>query len=1098
MNDDLAQQMADALRENSETLRSLGQTQAVSIEMMKKLAQAQGVNVAGIKSFDAELKAAGETTKQSTAYQKAQQQALERYLQAQQNLTAAVTASVTSVKSLGSALLTTEKSLSKFGSGLTAAGDAAWSLGKNFGLVGMAIGGLVKGATMAADAALKQTDASLKATDELSALGAAGGLTAKEVLQMGHNAGLSSQNLEVLTKAANKAGSGLAGFGNTVTDGVKAFGQMTAVTKEQRMAFERMGISQERLMEMQGDYVKLQELSGKSLQGQAGDSAKLKKESLEYVENLTRLSAMTGKSADKLQKEQEARQLEYEELIQTRQEDDKIRELRAQGRDKEANSLELEQKKRQEYLREVEAVYGRDMAMKVGRVARTGGYDKQTAGLAVLGIDAGKIQNDLASARDVDEARRNAAARNQEIKGLQSESLKSFGTALQYGGEDLGKRLGVTGESLRESGKFMGRDEVAAYEASKRQTGTPSTGKTSDTVAKDPAQIFRNEMTEAGIAARKKVDEIVLAMNPMMSGFNSTTIAATALTAAAVAAATALAAMATKAKLGDLLDKAGTPDKGKGRARDAKGRFTKAPTPTTGASKLGGLARGIGSLGSLAKGAVGGVGGLVGGIALDYGASKAEAAGHTKTAAGLDIGSSALKFGGTGAMIGSVVPGVGTAIGGGLGALAGGAYGMYQNWGKLFGGKSSEPTKDAASAKMAKDAEVAKTELDKNQIKATTNLDVNTKENNRQLDINTKALLDLTDALNDLTIVTSANTASGSPEQIQKMLENIYNKRGIGSGTPSSAGTVGGVSSGGSSGGGSSSSGSSGTGSSGGGSSSSGSSSGSSSSGGSSPPVGGLGATGSPSKAGTRGLDVVLGDEVRKGGTVSWRTNNPGNISYADITKKHGALAPFINPNGDAQQRSVGIAIMPTLEAGENAQMDLWRKPSYNNLSIDAAVNRWTGQHAGLGSTYARDLAKAAGVDINTTVKDLKDDQLRNLVKKQAIWEGFKPGKIEKARNGGVFEGPDTGYLVELHGNEMVAPTEKFRQLLDNMQQVTKQDLGTVTNTTSTTASTSSSAADPAMFIDMMEMMESKFNDIIDALNEGNGISDKILTYSKV
>lgn len=1096
MNDELAQQMADALRENSETLRSLGQTQAVSIEMMKKLAQAQGVNVSGIKSFDAELKAAGESSKQSTLYQKAQNQALEKYLQAQQNLTNAVTSSVTSVKSLGSALLTTEKSLSKFGSGLASAGDAAWSLGKNFGLLGMAVGGLVKGATMAAEAALKQTDASLKATDELSALGAAGGLTAKEVLEMGHKAGLSSQNLEVFTKAANKAGSGLAGFGNTVTDGVKAFGQMTAVTKEQRMAFERMGISQERLMEMQGDYVKLQELSGKSLQGQAGDSAKLKKESLEYVENLTRLSAMTGKSADKLQKEQEARQMEYEELIQTRQEDDKIRELRAQGRNKEADSLELEQKKRQEYLREVEAVYGRDMAMKVGRVARTGGYDKQTAGLAVLGLDAGKIQQDISGAKDLDEARRNAAARNQEIKGLQSESLKSFGTALQYGGEDLGKRLGVTGESLRESGKFMGRDEVAAYEASKRQTGAPSTGKTSDTVAKDPAQVFRNEMTEAGISARKKVDEIVLAMNPMMSGFNSTTIAATALTAAAVAAAAALASMAAKAKLGDLLDKAGTPNKG-GRTRDSKGRFTKAPVG--GASKLGGLVKGLGGLGNLAKGAAGGIAGLAGGIALDYGASKAEAAGHTKTAAGLDTASTALKWGGTGAMIGSVVPGVGTAIGGGLGALAGGAYGMYQNWGKMFGGKTENPATDVASAKAAKDAETAKLEADKNQTKATSNLDVNTKENNRQLDINTKALLDLTDALNDLTIVTSAKTASGSPEQIQKMLEGIYNKRGIGSGTPATAGTTGGVSGGGSSsgssGGGTSSSGggSSGSSSSGGGSSSS-----SSSGGGSSPPVGGGTSTAGPSKAGTRGLDVILGDEVRKGGTVSWRTNNPGNISYADITKKHGALAPFINPNGDAQQRSVGIAIMPTLEAGENAQMDLWRRPSYNNLTIDAAVNRWTGQHSGLGSTYAKDLAKAAGVDLNTTVRDLKDDQLRNLVKKQAIWEGFKPGKIEKARNGGVFEGPDTGYLVELHGNEMVAPTEKFRQLLDNMQQVTKQDLGTVTNTTSTATATTSSAADPAMIADMMEMMETKFNDIIDALNEGNGISDKILTYSKV
>ena len=139
--------------------------------------------------------------------------------------------------------------------------------------------------------------------------------------------------------------------------------------------------------------------------------------------------------------------------------------------------------------------------------------------------------------------------------------------------------------------------------------------------------------------------------------------------------------------------------------------------------------------------------------------------------------------------------------------------------------------------------------------------------------------------------------------------------------------------------------------------------------GGSSPPTTGGSAEpaasgGGQKTAGTRGLDVVIGNTVRKGGTVSWRTNNPGNISYAEITKKHGALAPFINPNGDAQQRSVGIAIMPTLEAGENAQMELWRRPLYNTKSIDAAVNTWTGGHAGFGSTYAKDLAKAAGVEI--------------------------------------------------------------------------------------------------------------------------------------
>lgn len=170
------------------------------------------------------------------------------------------------------------------------------------------------------------------------------------------------------------------------------------------------------------------------------------------------------------------------------------------------------------------------------------------------------------------------------------------------------------------------------------------------------------------------------------------------------------------------------------------------------------------------------------------------------------------------------------------------------------------------------------------------------------------------------------------------------------------------------------------------------------------------------------GSEVKIGKEIRKGGTVSWRTNNPGNISYAGITKKHGAIGAWKKPDGDEQQRTSGIAIMPSLEAGENVQMDQWRRKSYIDLSIDQAVNRWTGQHSGLGSTYAKDLAKAAGVDLGTAVRELSDDQLRKLVKKQAVWEGFKPGTVVSAADGGMFSGPKSGYSATLHGSEAVIP----------------------------------------------------------------------------
>lgn len=98
--------------------------------------------------------------------------------------------------------------------------------------------------------------------------------------------------------------------------------------------------------------------------------------------------------------------------------------------------------------------------------------------------------------------------------------------------------------------------------------------------------------------------------------------------------------------------------------------------------------------GRLLRGAAGGIGGLVGGMALDAGA---DALGRDTTAgAALDVGSSMASMAGTGAMIGSVIPGVGTAIGAGVGAIAGGAYGLYKNWGTFFGGDEETPTPEAA------------------------------------------------------------------------------------------------------------------------------------------------------------------------------------------------------------------------------------------------------------------------------------------------------------------------------------------------------------------------------------------------------------------
>jgi len=133
----------------------------------------------------------------------------------------------------------------------------------------------------------------------------------------------------------------------------------------------------------------------------------------------------------------------------------------------------------------------------------------------------------------------------------------------------------------------------------------------------------------------------------------------------------------------------------------------------------GRAAGGLGRFAGLAKGLAGGVGGILGGLALNAASDYAKEKGMEKTGAGLDIASKAASFAGTGAMLGSVVPGLGTVVGGGLGALAGGAYGLYQNFGTLFGNKKPEgkPMTDAAeNFKATMNTEEMKKQLSQSEL----------------------------------------------------------------------------------------------------------------------------------------------------------------------------------------------------------------------------------------------------------------------------------------------------------------------------------------------------------------------------------------------
>lgn len=256
--------------------------------------------------------------------------------------------------------------------------------------------------------------------------------------------------------------------------------------------------------------------------------------------------------------------------------------------------------------------------------------------------------------------------------------------------------------------------------------------------------------------------------------------------------------------------------------------------------------------------------------------------------------------------------------------------------------------------------------------------------------------------------------------------------------------------------------------------------------------------------AGTQqGQEVRIGNEIRKGGTVSWRTNNPGNVSYGELSKKYGAVGRWIKPDGDKQQRTSGIAIMPTLAHGQQLKMALWRRPMYLDLDIDHGVSLWTlgTPTANLGTAYAKDMARAAGVPLTTRIRDLNDAQLKAMTIKQQKWEGFKEGTVSKAKTGGVFTGPKSGFPIEMHGTEMVIPMSSnsvLGKLAKSSTEVSNMTFSALRKV-ATKDDKSAHKEDPGFLNpEMIFELSKKFDNVIEVLEDHYATNHKILKRSMV
>lgn len=1009
MNEDAINQLNEQMRILADIMTANGRGQATNNQLLTQMAIAQGINLKNIGKLDKQFDDLNSATNTSTMAQQANAKAADAMAKAQANYAAALTSTTASVVSLGKSFLSAEKGFTKFGTGLSSAGDAALSLGKNFGIVGMALGGLVKGFTMVAEAAFKQTDASLKAVDDLSSVGGAGQFTAKEVLQMGHKMGLTSANLEVFTKATKSVGTGLTSLASNAGDGIKEFAKLTTVTSEQRQAFQRMGVSQEELMERQADFVKLQEQSSQMITKRMKADGTLQQLSLQYAESLTVISNITGKNAKEAaegQQRAKARSdIQLKQLMMQREEEN----LRKQGRGDEADDIKKQRLIQDQILNAAEQTGDAQLLAATQSKLATGAYNNQSASLLRLGIDVDKIQSDAAKkslAQIEKEGLAGEAAANYQQTYTQKigEAVDRLGSGLVYSEKSM-EAFGLNMKSLGYTAKnsetdFQTRNKLAREEIEKNK------GKTG-AAATDPAQTARNALTEAEIKAKVVVDELVLSMNPLMNGFDGLTTTMKALMIAAGLAAAALAAIAAGKAFSagkDLL----------GGLKGAGSGASTAGTVASTASKAGGLSKAMGVLGKVA-GPLAAITSVAGGAMTAYeGYNKATNTEERGAALGKGGGQAAGGVAGAmaGAAIGTAIfPVVGTAIGAAIGGWLGSKGG--EAVGETVGKVAGKALTDSPDAKQIADVQQKQAE---NEIKTTTKLDTT---NNG-----------LIKSLNELKKSIDA-------------LNNLIKPKEAGGGAASGGGGAGGA------------------------------------------------AGGTAPSAPTGG-----------GGGYGGATPAPGGSDKGlAFTGKSGSKQNFEDLDEGFRKRITAAAEDYHSTTGKKIQINSAKRYAEDQLRVyQETVDAGRPGISPTGMPVAKPGRSKHEQGRAVDIQNYNDPAAVAAMNKQGLFQTIPRDPVHfelpKARDGGLFTGPDSGYPVELHGRELVLPfpdTEKINKESIDSVAARASDFG------GSDAISSSPSVDMSMILEKLyEMMEQKFDGMISAIESGNETSDKLLKSSRV
>lgn len=149
---------------------------------------------------------------------------------------------------------------------------------------------------------------------------------------------------------------------------------------------------------------------------------------------------------------------------------------------------------------------------------------------------------------------------------------------------------------------------------------------------------------------------------------------------------------------------------------------------------------------------------------------------------------------------------------------------------------------------------------------------------------------------------------------------------------------------------------------------------------------------GTPLSAHGEGRDTIIvyedgTEEVRSGGTRSWRNNNPGNLRNSPFSIRHGSL-------GEAG----GFAVFPSEDAGWRALLSLLRGPTFQGLTLDRMIARYAPPDENDTPAYRDFIENRLGVSEETRLSELSSSQIEELASIIRRFEGWSVGTVRRRK----------------------------------------------------------------------------------------------------